>query len=239
MFFDIDTNIDNASNFAKSSKSHWNVWDLNHCASNLNQKDRYFETNRKDRNWKTMKILLLSISVVLAKQTSQSSLISRRFHKKIRVQILEDLSWTLCWKQMKISLRDSCRFWRDDIEFNIEMKKTRFFVNELNMISQCFRRRRMISIMNWRIDLRFEFRMLLILSQILKSQNWFAESINVIFENFRTKRIARILIDDERFWKFYWNVDWFSNSIIVTISVARERNRFMKINRYVLELTFE
>ena len=51
-----------------------------------------------------------------------------------------------CW--CEILLEDSCCFWSDNIEFNIETKKTRSFVSETDMISQCFRREQMISILS-------------------------------------------------------------------------------------------
>ena len=48
-----------------------------------------------------MKISSFSTFVAFAKQTNRNLLIFRKFHKKIRMQIFENLNWTSYWKQMK------------------------------------------------------------------------------------------------------------------------------------------
>ena len=49
---------------------------------------------------------------------------------------------------VRFSLEDSCRFWRDDIEFNFKTEETKSFADEIDMISQCSRRKWMISVLN-------------------------------------------------------------------------------------------
>ena len=74
---------------------------------------------------------------------------------------------------------------------------------------------------------------------MLKKSDWFVWWANIIFEVSQESRMIQILIWDCRYWKFCWKVDWFFDSSIDAIIVARDRDRFAMINKYVFELTLE
>ena len=144
----------------------------------------------------------------------------------------------------RISLKNFCRFWRNVIAFNFETKKAKFFVNETDRISQCFRKRRMISISNVCRNIerkyeKYEFEMLLISSLILEKSNWVAKQTNVIFENFQKLKMIQILIWNCQYRKFCRKIDWFSNSIIETIIEIEKKNRFAKVDKWIFESNFE
>ena len=63
---------------------------------------------------------------------------------------------------------------------------------------------------------------------MLKSQNWFVERTDVIFEVFQESKIAQILIRDYRYWKFCWRIDWLSDSNIDVIIEIWKDSRFAK-----------
>ena len=74
---------------------------------------------------------------------------------------------------------------------------------------------------------------------MLKNRNWFVESTNVILENFQESRMIQMIIWNYQYWKICKKIDWFSDSIIETISVTRKKCRFVMINKYVLWSTFQ
>ena len=81
--------------------------------------------------------------------------------------------------------------------------------------------------------------MLLISSRMLKSRDRFVNQTNVILEDFQESKMIQILIWDCQYWKFCRKIDWFSNSIIEIIFVARKKDRFVIVNKYNFELDFE
>ena len=81
-------------------------------------------------------------------------------------------------------------------------------------------------------DLKFE--MLLTSSLILKKSDWIAEQTDASLENSQESKMTQILIWDCQYWRSCRRIDWFSDSIIEAIFVAKERCRFAMINRYVL-----
>ena len=115
--------------------------------------------------------------------------------KRMQIRINFQIQWMNSMSNVcKISLKNSYCFWRNDIEFNTETRKTRIFVIETNMLSQCSRRKWMISVSNSCRNIENEkseklirnlnLEMLLNSSRMLKSRNWFVKQTNVIFENF-------------------------------------------------------
>ena len=91
----------------------------------------------------------------------------------------------------------------------------------------------------WRTDLRFEFEMLSTSSSMLKKSNWFVWWADIIFEVSRESRMTQILIWDCRYWRFCWRIDWFSDSNIDAITVIKDRDRFVMINKYVFKSNLE
>ena len=91
----------------------------------------------------------------------------------------------------------------------------------------------------WRIDLRFEFEMLSTSSSMLKKSDWFVWWADIISKISQKSRMIQILIWDCRYWRFCWKIDWFSDSNIDAITVARNRDRFVMISKYVFESNLE
>ena len=90
-------------------------------------------------------------SIVKKRRVENFKFIEYRNHRKNTKKTL--ICWTIecnfdkfsntmnkfnikCW--CKISSKNFCRFWCDDIEFNTETKKTKLFVIETNMIFLMF-----------------------------------------------------------------------------------------------------
>ena len=74
---------------------------------------------------------------------------------------------------------------------------------------------------------------------MMKKSNWIAWQTDVISKTSQKSKMTQILIWNCQYWEICRKIDWFFDSIIETISVARERCRFAIINRYVLWSTFK
>ena len=84
----------------------------------------------------------------------------------------------------------------------------------------------------WRTDLRPGFEVLLNFITDVGDSSQFARQTNVFLEDSQEHAMTQILIWDCRHWRFCWEVDWFPDSSIDAIIVARERGRFAMANRY-------
>ena len=86
-------------------------------------------------------------------------------------------------------------------------------------------------------DLNHE--MLLTSSRMLKSRDRFVNQTDVILEDFQESKMIQILIWDCQYWRFCRRIDWFPDPIIEIISVTREKDRFVIVNRYNFGLDLE
>ena len=91
----------------------------------------------------------------------------------------------------------------------------------------------------WRTDSRFELQNVINFITNDENSDQFARQPDVIFKDFQKSKMTHVLIRDCQYWKFCRKIDWISDSIIEAISIAREKNRLVMINRYVFRSIFE
>ena len=103
----------------------------------------FLNQNKNISNWKCLDFWILKSS---DKSKKNVDFLSNWmwFSKSFQTQWIKSISNV----EKKFSLKVFCCFWCDDIEFNIETKKTKRFVNETDMISWCFRQNWIVAILN-------------------------------------------------------------------------------------------
>ena len=112
----------------------------------------FLNQNKNISNWKCLDFSILKLSEWSKKNVNFLNN-WMWFSKSSQTQWIKSISNA----EKKFSLKNSCCFWCDDIEFNIETKKTKRFVNETNMISWCFWQNWIIAILNSRRNIERKY----------------------------------------------------------------------------------